>query len=86
MSIFGELRGLEIEVPQGDFGENLSVRQVLRTKQKRLRSIIRISKTAISEMKDMGRNTLLRVADTISGFSGELNNAENYAKWQISSI
>ena len=69
---FGKLRGLGIEdlQVQGDFGGNLSVREVLRKKHQRLPSKMKRRKTAISDMGDMIRNTLLRVVNAISDCSG----------------
>ena len=72
---FGKLRNSKIEVLQlqGDFGCNLSVREVLRAGKQRLNSKIGSADTAISETKDMIRNTLLRVVNTTSGCYGDAN-------------
>ena len=69
---FGKSRDSEIEVLQvrGDFGWDLSAREVLRAKKQRLPNKLGSFETAISEIKDMIRNTFLRAVNTISGRSG----------------
>ena len=67
----GKLRNSEIDVlqSQGDFGENVSARKVLRQKQ-RSQGNMEIAKAIISEMWDTIQNALLRSATTISGCYG----------------
>ena len=68
---FGTLQSSKMEdlQPRGDFCEKLPVRKVLRTEKQRSRSTMGSSKTTISDMKDMVRNTLLRVSP-VSGCPG----------------
>ena len=61
---------------QGDFGENLAVVEVAKSKNPRLMRKWRNPKAIISDTKDAIRNSLLRVANTISGFAGIKNDFE----------
>ena len=72
---FGKLRKAEIEVMQmkGDFGENLAVRRVAKSKNQRLVRKMGKSKAIISDMDDTIRNSLLRLVGTISGCPGDEN-------------
>ena len=94
---FRKLRNAKIEVlqTQGGFGENLLIRKVLRPNQQRTQSKMGSFETAISEMKQMVQNTLMRVMGIISGCSegqsntmkfreiGELANLErNLENWK----
>ena len=76
---FGKLRkaGVEARQMKGDFGKNLAVRNVAKTKNRRLMSKMEKSKAIISDMEDAIQNSLLRVADTISGCPGEKIDFEN---------
>ena len=58
---------------QGDFGGNSAVRKVGKSKNPRLMSKMAKSKEIISDMEDASRNSLLRVADAISGCVGNKN-------------
>ena len=55
---------------QGDFGEKSAVRKVVDTKNQRLTGTMDPGKSIISDTGDTIRNSLLRVANTISGCSG----------------
>ena len=62
---------------QDDFGANSAVRNVMKSKNQRLMIKMEKSKAIIPDMKDTIRNSLLRVANTISGCPGKKNGFEN---------
>ena len=68
---FGKLRNAEIGAAQmqRDLGENSAVGNVVQTKIKKWAIEMGKSKAIIPDMKDTRRNSLLRVANTISGCS-----------------
>ena len=69
---FGKLQKAQIEVlqMQGGCGENLAVRKVMESKNRRLMIKMGKYKAIISDMEDTIRNSLLRGANTIAGWPG----------------
>ena len=61
---------------QGDFGDHLEVREVNKTKNRRLEGETGQSKAIVSDMKDTIRNTLAGMANALSGSKGAEIDAE----------
>ena len=74
-----EVRKLKFRKPRGILGGLFQFAKFTGEKQ-RLQSKMGSSETAISEMGDMARNTLLRVVTAISGYSGGRRGMGTYEK------
>ena len=72
---FGKFTNAEITAlqVQGDFGDNLGVRKVTKTKNRRLWSKMGKSKAIVSDMKDTIRNTFVKMANALSGCEGDIS-------------